>query len=289
MASADRERIKLYFARNISMFNLADTTDDTLHMLLQSVQGLSAQEAMKFIQEEVKIRGTVKEQSSVSNVLHNPESVLLFSRLLAIPMFKDRPIVNYNNLYTWRKVTRTWLDHFLNFAVISFQFLGLDPSIEADETYFETATLNLDGVNLEFQDFNLLEIFQSNYRIHLSKAVFLLGCDGYMTVTENDEPTSYNWEESYKDYCGGVLKGVEELVESHISTPMASVENPHLEWIRWLPKRVKVLLDSAYKHFPFIRALGCSIPIFCQPFLLDLTSNLQENEGAFIEVSLNKY
>ena len=89
------------------MFNPADTTDNTLHMLLQSVQGLLAQEAIKFIQEEVKIHGTIKEQSSVSNVLHNPESVLLFSRLLAIPMFKDRPIVNYNNLYTWRKVTGT--------------------------------------------------------------------------------------------------------------------------------------------------------------------------------------
>ena len=52
-----------------------------------------------------------------------------------------------------------------------------------------------------------------------------------MTVTENDEETIYNWEKSYQDYCDGVLKGVKELVESHLSTPMASMENPYLEWI----------------------------------------------------------
>lgn len=210
---------------------MADKADNTLHMLLHSVQGLPAQEAMAFTHEELHNHSTQTERTSITSIANNPESVLIFSKLLAIPMFKEHKIAQFEQLYTWRKVTRAWLDHFLRFAVVSFQFLGLNPESPADVSYFQTAALDQPGVNFQFLDSSLLDIFQSNYKIHLSRSVFILGYQGNMTIREAEIETNFNWENSYKAYRDGVIQDVEVWVEEQMSTPMASVENPNLEWI----------------------------------------------------------
>ena len=287
MQSQLRERIKLYFSRNLNVFNLPDSLNDTLHMLLISVQGLSAQDAMEFIQTELKLRSNSKERSSINNVANHPESILIFSQLLAIPMFRQSRIVNFTNLYNWRKITRTWLDHFLSFAVISFEYLGLNPSNEIGAEFFETAAIGKNSANFDFLDIDLLDILESNYRLHLSKEIIVLGCKEDVVIQKDD--IGHNWEASYKSYQKGVLNDIKAWVESKIKVHMASKENPHLIWIRCLEKRVKVLLNSASSRYPFIRALGCSIPIFCPAFLIDVAFSIQENEEAFLEVSLDIY
>jgi hypothetical protein len=289
MQSELREKIKLYFSRNMNVFNLADSLNDTLHMLLISVQGLPAQQAMDFIQSELKSRSTAKERSAISNVTNNPESVLIFSQLLAIPMLRETRIVNFTNLYTWRKITRTWLDHFLSFAIISFEFLGLDPSKQIGVEFFETATIGTNEANCNFMDSNFLDILESNYRLHLAKEIIVLGRKEDMVIQQDGEDVTHNWEESYKTYKQGVLKDVGDWAESKIREHMASQDNPNLLWIQCIENRVKVLLNVASSKFPFIRALGCSIPIFCPGFLTDVAYSIQENEDEFLEVSLDIY
>ena len=141
MQSQPWEKIKLHFARNMSVFHLADTLNDTLHMLLIAVKGLPAKEAMDFIQTKLNLWSITEDRASMNNMANNTESILIFSQLLTVSMLQKSPIINFNNLYNWRKITLTWLDHFLSFAVISFEYLGLNPGNDINADFFETAII----------------------------------------------------------------------------------------------------------------------------------------------------
>ena len=98
MASKEVERIKLHFARNLSIFHVTETADDTLQMLLQSVQGMSEEAATEFIWQELDTCPVGPECTALLDVVNNPGAVMAFSTLLVIPMFQD---VHLNNLYNW--------------------------------------------------------------------------------------------------------------------------------------------------------------------------------------------
>jgi hypothetical protein len=164
-------------------------------------------------------------------VVNNPESVIIFSQLLAIPMFQQSRIVNFNNLYTWRKITHTWLDHFLSFAIISFEYLSLDPDNKIGAEFFETAAIGKNHADFNFLDLDLLDILQSNYKLYLAKKVIVMGHKGDMVVQMDGEDIRHNWETSYEIYKEGVLNDVEAWVKSKVKVHFASKENPHLSQI----------------------------------------------------------
>jgi len=293
MASNEVEKIKLYFARNLSIFHVADSTDDTLQMLLMSVQGMSEKAATKFILHELETRSTGAERTALLDVANNPTAIMTFATLLGIPMFRDAHIVNYSNLYKWRKVTRIWLDHFLSFAAVSYQYLAQDPELGEINTteYFQAATVDASTEDLEydFMGVDLLDIIDSNYRLHLASSVSLLmGYQGSLVINEDNSSSSRSWETTYQEYRTSLMAAIKSWVEMHQSTPLTPTSNPHLKWIEALPKRIEVLLDSAFTEYPFIRALKTPIPLFCPAFLADLASCIQVKEDAFIEVSGDK-
>ena len=211
MESNLKEKIKLYFSRNLNRFHLADTITDTLHMLLMAVQSLPAADALEFIRNELKTRSNEKDHSAISSIANNPESVLIFSQLLAIPMFCDVRIVNFSNLYSWRKVTRIWLDHFLRFALVSFQYLGQDLEAPIDAPkYFSDPVVGDKTVNFQFLDVDLLDVLQWSYKLHLANDIFVFGHEGAMTVKEmvtdedgisKEEVAIYDWKKSYARCC----------------------------------------------------------------------------------------
>jgi hypothetical protein len=292
MASKEVEKIKLYFARNLSIFHVADSNEDTFQMLLMSVQGMSEDAAAKFIHQELETRSIGTERTALLDVANNPTAIMTFSTLLAIPMFRDIRIVTYTNLYKWRKITRIWLDHFLSFAAVSYQFLALDPAA-ADEMdpveYFEEGTIQSSDAELEYEFMvvDLLDIIDSSYKLYLAPLVpLLLGYKGSLIIDDNGDLSSRSWDDKFKQYRERLIRDIENWVENQKSTPPAS---PYLKWIEALPHRVKVLLDSGYKAYPFIRALDTPIPLFCPAFLADLASCIQVKEEAFIEVSGDKY
>jgi hypothetical protein len=257
-------------------------------MLLISVQGMPLQDAMAFLQTEIKNRCIEKDRANINSVANNPESVMLFSELLRIPMLRETRIVNFSNLYSWRKITRTWLDHFLRFAMASFSYLGLPIESTDDEVgaeYFENVDSEETSFNFDFLDITFLDILDSNYRAYLSKEILVMGHQGRMVIDEGMEQSSHSWERAYDAYKKGVEKEVGDWVEAHVSQTGASENNEDLPWIQALESRIKVLLDLAYTRFPFIRALKCSVPLFCPAFLTDLATQIQRNESAYIEVS----
>ena len=101
VASREVERIKLHFARNLSIFHVTDIADNTLQILLQSVQGMSEEAATEFIWQELDTHPVGPERTALLDVVNNPGAVMAFSTLLAIPMFQDVHLINYNNLYNW--------------------------------------------------------------------------------------------------------------------------------------------------------------------------------------------
>jgi hypothetical protein len=104
MAIREVEKIKLYFAWNLSIFHVTDSPDDTLQMLLQSVQEMLPEAETDFIRQKLDTRPAGQEHTALLDITNNLTAIMAFTTLLTIPIFQDVQIVNYNNLYKWRKI-----------------------------------------------------------------------------------------------------------------------------------------------------------------------------------------
>ena len=140
--------------------------------------------------------------------------------------------------------------------------------------YFQAATIEHSHSDLQY-DFmvvDLLDIIDSNYRIHLAADVFsLMGYKGPLVIDDTETSTSTSWNEKFQlHYQHALMVDPENWVEMHKSTPMAS-KNHHFKWIEALPCRMEMLLDLAYQEHPVIcyelfSSLTCTYHAFTSSF-----------------------
>lgn len=188
------------------------------------------------------------------------------------------------------------MHNFAQAAVASFRFLvapisvtpKISDFISKDEaTWPEPIDLKFDhpSLYLSLLDSDLLNVFERCYIKDLAPHFIVFGTTEPITVTEKDKSAEINWKKAYKKYCQSVLKGIDSWTDLTLDSGHELTQDG-IDIVHAMKNRVEFLLTAnAISHFPVLRHLSTSIPVFCPSFFADLAKSLHKVELGIAEVS----
>jgi hypothetical protein len=270
------EDIKAFWARNLTHFHIPDTPQDMLYMILRSVKDMSPTSAFDFLESQLK-RSNEADQNKLRPLIKNSRLLLIFSELMAIPMFDEIKLVNFHRLDKWRNIVPCWLNVFLNFARDSYRFIAF-PTTNPLQSISEVMDKETSMVvyNFDFLDTSFHNIIDNAYKAHLAKVFLSFGdLDGCIGIKDQEE---VNWATSFSAYRAEVIEKLSDWAQSPDS------RKEYRAHLSVLVERVTYLLDNACQEYQSISKLHVLLPLACNTFIQDLGQDLHQRESAMFEV-----
>lgn len=266
--------IKAYWARNNAHFNVPDSPSDLLQLILKTVTSMSENDGYDFLQLQLN-RTNSSCRTKIKSILKNPQLLHLFSNLTKFPMFETVKLLNFSQIYLWRKIVPCWLDVFLNFAQDSFKYLG--SPCGADITSITDIKHNMDlPFAYKLFDIKFHNIIDSAYKTHLVPSFIAFGApDG--TIEVNGQIVA-DWNESFADYRTEILENLKVWADDD-----SQLKQYHAI-LKVFSERVEYILDHAQETYPFISNLKTSIPLASNTFIQDIASDLYSVQDGMLEV-----
>ncbi|KAF8954650.1 hypothetical protein BDZ97DRAFT_1765880 [Flammula alnicola] len=196
------EELKAYWARNLPYFSKPDTDDNTLAMVLTSVRTMTKEKGFAFLQDQLK-RSDSGSHQKFSTIVKNPDLLFIFADLMAIPMFEKVHLVNFANLYDWRRMTRVWLNVFLKYARDTYRYIAY-PAKDPLASIADVMEKSSSSVSYMygFLDSTFHDIIDEAYKNHLAKAMVAFGIKDGVQVGDAEQA---NWTRAFTAYREEVL------------------------------------------------------------------------------------
>ncbi len=107
MKEADSQLILAEIAKNEDVYNLADSKNDSFQLILTAIMNLETEEEVSdFVKKYLEGQsGGSKIRAEFKNVLGQTSQLMVYARLMTIPMLRDNKFITYTQLYNWRKTT----------------------------------------------------------------------------------------------------------------------------------------------------------------------------------------
>lgn len=275
MRSNQQAEIKAYWARNVDHFHLADSPSDLLQLILKSVQTMSEEEGYSFLEYQLN-RTTASCQAKIASILKNPQLLRLFSNLTKWPMFEAAKLINFNQIYLWRKIVPCFLEVFLDYAQATYSYLA-SPVGSGIHTILDVKIHQ--DLQLAYPLFNVKfhEIIDEAYKAHLVPSFLAFGAPGGSISAGSD--TVIDWTNSFEKYRTEIVDNL-----TFWASENSQATKYHAELGVFI-ERLKYILDDAYKVYPMISNLKIPIPLASSTFIQDVASDLFSVQDAIIEVS----
>ncbi|KAF8957917.1 hypothetical protein BDZ97DRAFT_1592406, partial [Flammula alnicola] len=147
-----------------------------------------------FLQDQLK-RSDSGSHQKFSTIVKNPDLLFIFADLMAIPMFEKVHLVNFANLYDWRRMTRVWLDVFLKYARDTYRYIAY-PAKDPLASIADVMEKSSSSVSYMygFLDSTFHDIIDEAYKNHLAKAMVAFG------IKDGVQRATYILDEAWKTY-----------------------------------------------------------------------------------------
>ena len=266
--------IKAYWARNTQHFHVPDSEADLLQFILRSVTSMTEQEGYKFLEMQLK-RTSLNSQIKLRATLKNPQLLHLFSNLTRFPMFGSTTLLNYSQLYSWRKIVPCWLEWFLNFAQDSYCYMSAP--CNATLQSIKDVKNHMDLVFIyQLFDTTFHDIIDAAYKEYLVPNFMAFGVTGGK-IEINGEVVA-DWNSAFAKYRKNILKDIKIWAEGNTQPQQ------YHAILKVFVERTEYILDYAHKVYPHISTLESPIPLASTTFIKDVASDLYSVQDGMIEV-----
>lgn len=274
MKSSQKAEVQAYWARNVDHFHLPDSPSDLLQLILKSVQSMNEEDGYTFLEYQLA-RTSANCQAKISSILKNPQLLHLFSNLTKFPMFEAKKLINFNQIYLWRKIVPCWLETFLTYAQESYCYLG--SSVDSKlQTILEVKDHTELSIAYPLFTAKFHDIIDEAYKQHLAPSFLAFGAPGgKISATGN---ILLDWNKSFIEYRTEIITCLQVWTEQN------SLASKYHDELAVFIQRVKYLLDDAYNHYPMISNLATPIPLASTTFIHQIASDLYSVQDAYIEV-----
>ncbi len=232
-------------------------------------------DAFTFLKAQLE-RTTQQSKSNIAAIVKNPQLLFLFSNLTKIPMFAEAKLINFNRLYSWRKIVPCWLEPFLAYAQDTYRYLG-SPVNDTIQTIMDIR--NDPDMICAYSLFNSTfhAFIDSAYKTHLAPAFLAFGAPGGIITAHGK--TVFDWNQSFVAYRAEILDTLKNWIdqqEGHFKRYSKELGS--------LLERVTHMLDEAYTLYPMVSNLQTPIPLVSVAFIHDIASDLFNMQDAMLEV-----